>query len=191
MPVFDRSIEVARAGARIIAAATRLVVVEGNYLLLDDPGWAPLRRHFDLTVFLDVPVPVLEARLRARWTGYGMDAAAIQEKLEGNDLPNMRLVVGRSVPAGPLCPRSGRRCPLPRELPNALQAPPQFSPLDFDWDLESDQRKCLVRGTQPERDKNGEGRKRAENGGANETRPNFSFDIRMLGWLGNLDSNQD
>jgi hypothetical protein len=28
---------------------------------------------------------------------------------------------------------------------------------------------------QPERDKNGEGRKRAENGGANKTRPTFSF----------------
>ena len=28
-----------------------------------------------------------------------MDAAAIRAKLEGNDLPNMRLVVDRSVPA--------------------------------------------------------------------------------------------
>jgi pantothenate kinase len=99
VPVFDRSIEIARAGARIIAAATRLVIVEGNYLLLDHPDWARLRRHFDLTVFLDVPEPVLEARLRARWTGYGMDEAAIRAKLEDNDLPNMRLVLGGSVPA--------------------------------------------------------------------------------------------
>jgi pantothenate kinase len=99
VPVFDRSIEIARAGARIIEAATRLVIAEGNYLLLDDAGWAPLRRLFDLTVFLEVPAPVLEARLQARWTGFGMDAAAIRAKLEGNDLPNMRLVVDRSVPA--------------------------------------------------------------------------------------------
>ena len=40
VPVFDRSIEIARAGARIIEAATRLVIVEGNWLLLDEPGWA-------------------------------------------------------------------------------------------------------------------------------------------------------
>jgi pantothenate kinase len=99
VPVFDRSIEIARAGARIIAAATRLIIVEGNYLLLDQPDWAALRPHFDLTVFLEVPEPVLEARLRDRWVGYGMDEGAIREKLEGNDLPNMRLVLARSVPA--------------------------------------------------------------------------------------------
>jgi pantothenate kinase len=99
VPVFDRSIEIARAGARIIAAQTRLVIVEGNYLLLDDPAWAPLRRSFDLTIFLDVPEPELESRLRARWTGYGMDETAIRAKLEGNDLPNMRLVTRHSLPA--------------------------------------------------------------------------------------------
>ena len=99
VPVFDRSIEIARAGARIIEAATRLVIVEGNYLLLDDPDWAPLRRFFDVTVFLEVPEPVLEARLLDRWNGYGLEGAALREKMEGNDLPNMRLVARRSVPA--------------------------------------------------------------------------------------------
>ena len=32
VPVFDRSIEIARAGARIIPAATRLVIVEGSLI---------------------------------------------------------------------------------------------------------------------------------------------------------------
>ena len=99
VPVFDRSIEIARAGARIIEAATRLVIVEGNWLLLDEPGWTDLRRHFDLTVFLDVPEPELAARLRARWVGYGLDEAAIRAKLEVNDLPNARRVIEGSVPA--------------------------------------------------------------------------------------------
>ena len=99
VPVFDRAIEMARAAARIVPAATRLVIVEGNYLLLDDPFWAPIRPGFDATVFLRVPDDALEARLAARWQGYGMDAAAIREKLERNDLPNARLVNARSVPA--------------------------------------------------------------------------------------------
>jgi hypothetical protein len=48
---------------------------------------------------------------------------------------------------------------------------------------------------QPERDVNREGRKRAEKGqkmadGTNGVRE-LLCDIRMLGWLGNLDSNQD
>ena len=99
VPVFDRAIEIARAGARIIEAGTRLVIAEGNYLLLDAPDWAALRRFFDLTVFLEVPEAELERRLAARWAGYGLEGAALREKMEGNDLPNMRLVVGRSVPA--------------------------------------------------------------------------------------------
>ena len=99
VPVFDRAIEIARAGARIIPAATRLILVEGNYLLLDDPDWAALRAHFDATVFLRVDEPTLAARLADRWQGYGLDTATIRAKIEENDLPNARLVNARSVAA--------------------------------------------------------------------------------------------
>ncbi len=48
---------------------------------------------------------------------------------------------------------------------------------------------------QPERDENGEGRKRAEKGQKMAERTKrvriLSFAINGLGWLGNLDSNQD
>ncbi|KHJ60194.1 nucleoside triphosphate hydrolase, partial [Burkholderia glumae] len=71
----------------------------GNYLLLDDAAWAPLRAMFDTTVMLAVPRAVLIERLAARWQGYGMDEAAILAKLDGNDLPNVDLVLGGSVPA--------------------------------------------------------------------------------------------
>lgn len=99
VPVFDRSIEIARAGAAIIPAGARIVVVEGNYLLLDDPAWAPLRAFFDLTVMLQVPRAVLVERLSARWQGYGMSVAAIVEKLDGNDLPNVDRVLTGCVAA--------------------------------------------------------------------------------------------
>lgn len=99
VPVFDRSIEIARAGARIVRATTRLIIVEGNYLLLDDPDWARLRPHFDMTVFLMVPESVLAERLGARWLGYGLDAGVVRAKVEENDLPNARLVNTASVAA--------------------------------------------------------------------------------------------
>lgn len=99
VPVFDRSLEIARAGADIIPASTRLILVEGNYLLLDDPAWAPLRRYFDVSVMLDVPRAVLIDRLVARWHGYGMEERAVREKLDANDLPNADLVLTRSVRA--------------------------------------------------------------------------------------------
>lgn len=97
VPVFDRRLEISRAAARAIAPEARLILVEGNYLLLDRPGWRDLYRRFALTVMLDVPEPVLRARLAARWRDLPADQA--RAKLEGNDLPNMELVLSASRPA--------------------------------------------------------------------------------------------
>ncbi|MEM1388481.1 MAG: nucleoside/nucleotide kinase family protein [Pseudomonadota bacterium] len=97
VPVFDRDLEISRGSARLIAPSVRHVVVEGNYLLLDAPGWRDLSAAFDTTVFLQVALPVLEARLAERWSG--LSAAARHDKLEANDLPNARLVIESSAPA--------------------------------------------------------------------------------------------
>ena len=99
VPVFDRSIEIARAGARLIPQSVELIVAEGNYLLLASPPWDRLARLFDLTVRLDVPEDVLRQRLTARWQGYGLSEAQIAVKLEANDLPNGRRVRADSRPA--------------------------------------------------------------------------------------------
>lgn len=97
VPVFDRDLEIARAGARIVAGTTRLVVVEGNYLLLDAPGWRDLKPLFDVTVKLVADEALLEERLTRRWRGYGFADGDMAAKMEGNDLPNMRLILERSL----------------------------------------------------------------------------------------------
>ncbi len=97
VPVFDRSIEIARAGAHIIPRSVRNLVVEGNYLLLDVPPWDALAPLFDLTVFIEVPEGELRRRLLERWAD--LSGAALEEKLEDNDLPNARLVRSHSRPA--------------------------------------------------------------------------------------------
>ncbi|MCX7644384.1 MAG: nucleoside triphosphate hydrolase [Rhodobacteraceae bacterium] len=99
VPVFDRAIEIARAGARLIPRSARVIVAEGNYLLLDRPPWDALRPLFDLTVMIEVPEDELRRRLRARWEGYGLSEAEIAWKLDGNDLPNGRLVMAESAAA--------------------------------------------------------------------------------------------
>ena len=99
IPVFDRDLEIARAGAAIVASSVRLIVIEGNYLLLDDPAWTPLRRHVDLTVMLAVPRDVIVQRLTDRWNGYNYTPEQLRAKLEGNDLPNADLVLQHSVTA--------------------------------------------------------------------------------------------
>lgn len=94
-PVFDRAREIAIAGAGVVPASCDLVVVEGNYLLLDEPAWRGLAAHWALTVFLHVPEEELRRRLLDRWRGHGLDEAAARAKAEGNDIPNgLRVVRG-------------------------------------------------------------------------------------------------
>lgn len=99
VPVFDRDIEISRAGARYIPASVRVVIVEGLYLLLKQAPWPRLRPLFDLAVMVAVPGAVLHQRLTARWTGYGLSAAEVDQKVKGNDLPNGRLVRTESADA--------------------------------------------------------------------------------------------
>lgn len=99
VPVFDRSREIAIASARAIAPDTRLILAEGNYLLLNEAPWTTLAGSFDLTIFVGPSVAVLEERLRNRWHGYGLDATQIHAKLFENDLPNGKRVIENVRPA--------------------------------------------------------------------------------------------
>jgi pantothenate kinase len=97
VPVFDRSLEIARAGARLIPHSIRHLVVEGNYLLLDRRPWSDLLPFFDTTVMIVVPETILRERLMQRWQGYGLSPGEIAVKLDENDLPNGRVVTAGSV----------------------------------------------------------------------------------------------
>lgn len=96
VPVFDRDLEISRAGARMISGEAEVIVIEGNYLLLSAEPWSRLKPLFDLSVMIDVPESVLRDRLIARWQSYNIPAAEIEAKVEGNDLPNGRFVIANS-----------------------------------------------------------------------------------------------
>ena len=49
-----------------------------------------------MAVLVDVPEPVLRARLTARWQHYNLTPDEIAWKLDGNDLPNGRAVIAES-----------------------------------------------------------------------------------------------
>lgn len=97
VPVFDRDLEISRGSARLIAPSIRLILAEGNYLLLNRDPWASLRPMFDLTVLIDVPEPELRRRLIGRWARYRLTPDQIAQKLDGNDLPNGRVVMTEST----------------------------------------------------------------------------------------------
>ncbi len=97
VPVFDRPLDLARAGGRMISPGHRIVIVEGNYLLLDQTPWSALRNLFDLTVFLDVDDACIEERLVRRWLDMGQDEAGALAKARHKDMHNARLVKQMSI----------------------------------------------------------------------------------------------
>ncbi len=96
IPVFDREMDVAKAGAAIVTTGHKVVLTEGNYLLLKCAPWIELQGLFDLTIFLDVDMAILEKRLVKRWLDYGLDEQAARQRAGSNDLPNARLVIEHS-----------------------------------------------------------------------------------------------
>ena len=97
VPVFDRDLELSRAAAAVVEPHHRVVITEGNYLLLDDGRWRGVPALLDFTVFLDVSPDELRQRLMQRWIGHGYGPAEAREKMETNDLVNARLVAASSV----------------------------------------------------------------------------------------------
>ena len=96
-PVFDRDRDLAIAQAGAVTHEHKLVFLEGNYLLLDEPWWRDIREHCDLSVFLDVPRDVLERRLIERWRHYGLDQDTMDQQICGNDLINFDRIIANSL----------------------------------------------------------------------------------------------
>lgn len=99
VPVFDRGLEISRAGARMISRNINILIVEGNYLMLDRAPWSGLKPLFDITANIDVPEVVLRQRLYDRWEGHGIPADEIPRKVEENDMVNCLLVLAESQSA--------------------------------------------------------------------------------------------
>lgn len=99
VPVFDRYIDVSRGSARVVPPGARIIVAEGNYLLLRDAPWDRLHALWDLTAFLDVPMAELERRLIDRWHHHGLSDEDARRRAFDNDIPNARRVIDGSVAA--------------------------------------------------------------------------------------------
>ncbi len=91
-PAFDRDRELSLAGAIPVLPGHRLVVTEGNYLLLDEPGWRDARAHLDECWFLSGDDRERRDRLVERHVRHGRTRAAAEAWVEHTDEPNARLV---------------------------------------------------------------------------------------------------
>jgi pantothenate kinase len=98
VPAFDRSRDIAIAGAAVIPASCPVVIVEGNYLMFDELPWANLAPLWTISARLDVPMPELRARLIQRWLSQGLSRAAATQRATSNDIPNAQRVMDRALP---------------------------------------------------------------------------------------------
>lgn len=91
-PLFDRATESSIQDEISILPSHKLVLVEGNYLLLEDEPWNKIQSICDEIWYLDVPESILLPRLIERHMAGGKDHAGALEKVNSTDLPNGRLV---------------------------------------------------------------------------------------------------
>ena len=99
VPLFDRGRDIAIAGARLVVRDDRVLIAEGNYLLLDTPPWAAMRPLFDLTILLDPGMPTIRQRLIARWLDHGHTTSEAERRAAHNDIPNAEHVLEHSAKA--------------------------------------------------------------------------------------------
>ena len=77
-----------------------IVLLEGNYLLLDEPGWRELRRYADYTIRIDAQEETLIPRLLERKAATsGPPRAQVEAHVYGSDLPNARRCLEKSFSA--------------------------------------------------------------------------------------------
>ncbi|WP_375491483.1 nucleoside/nucleotide kinase family protein [uncultured Jatrophihabitans sp.] len=92
-PAFDRSREEPVAAAVDVPAAAPLLIVEGNYLLLDAPPWDAVRTLLDAVWFVEVDEQLRLARLIARHVSFGATPEwATKRATQGSDAANARVV---------------------------------------------------------------------------------------------------
>jgi pantothenate kinase len=91
-PEYRREIEEAVAGAIGIHADTRLIVTEGNYLLLDQGDWSGVAALLDECWYVAGDDALRIERLTQRHVRFGRTPEQARAWVAGTDEPNARLI---------------------------------------------------------------------------------------------------
>ena len=88
LPDFDRDIDAPQPARILVRASDPIVIVEGNYLLLDGAPWVELRDLFDAVAHLVVDPARRVDRLRRRHVEFGMPPDEASAFVRSSDEPN-------------------------------------------------------------------------------------------------------
>jgi len=106
-PTFDRVADRTLPEGGRLREETKVVLVEGNYLLLDAPCWREIAQLWDVTIWLEVPHEELEARLTQRWLDHGLSREQAGIRARGNDMVNADRVIAGSLTADHVVTNAG------------------------------------------------------------------------------------
>ena len=95
-PAYDRTLHDPVEGA--LRVTGEIALIEGNYLLLDEPGWRELCGCADYTLFITADPDRLRGRLMARHLSTGKPPELAAAMVE-SDMENAALCLTRSAPA--------------------------------------------------------------------------------------------
>jgi pantothenate kinase len=91
-PAFHRELDEPTPVEIAIPPETKLVVTEGNYLLLEQPCWQDVRSLLDDVWYVDAPAEVLRRRLLERAIAYGRTEEDATRHVDGSDMRNVEIV---------------------------------------------------------------------------------------------------
>ena len=92
VPGFERELEQPLAAALVVPPAARLIITEGNYLLLDTPSWRAARDRLDEVWYVAADPAVRQDRLVARHIEFGKTPDAARQWVRTVDEPNAALI---------------------------------------------------------------------------------------------------
>ena len=82
-----------------ITIDTDIVLIEGNYLLLDADGWRDLSQYADYTISLTADEEMLRSRLIRRKMKTGMTREDAERFVETSDMRNVRVCLDKTMKA--------------------------------------------------------------------------------------------
>lgn len=96
-PIYDRPSHNPKDNA--IMVKEKIVLIEGNYLLLDEPGWRDLKEMADQTIYIKADEETLRTRLIDRKLKTCPDEEKAIHFVEFSDMENARLCLAHSMEA--------------------------------------------------------------------------------------------
>ena len=91
-PIFDRSIEESIAAQGVVLPSTRVVIVEGNYLMHDRDGWQEISPLLDQSWYAYLDEDIRISRLISRHIAFGKDPESAKAWAKGSDQANAELI---------------------------------------------------------------------------------------------------